>query len=154
MTYAVTVDVGIPDGTQQLDELQREGAASLLVKGLESVYAIEGPDGVEVEITDCFVGTHPEGAVLGVTVDALSWRSCSSATIRWLSGGSSSALSSCIPNLHNGAWRRPAGRRLHRRTRPSGHVATRRRGNPPTRPGSIRKKSRRCGPSSGPSPVT
>ncbi|WP_326797286.1 hypothetical protein OG946_19195 [Streptomyces sp. NBC_01808] len=70
MTYWVTVDVGTPDGAEELDELQREGAASLLAKGLESVEAIEGPDGVEVEVTDCFVGAHAEGVLLGVSVDA------------------------------------------------------------------------------------
>lgn len=62
--------MGIPDGAEELDELQREGAASLLDKGLESVEAIEGADGVEVEVTDCFVGAHAEGVLLGVSVDA------------------------------------------------------------------------------------
>ncbi|KAB8161796.1 hypothetical protein FH609_020350 [Streptomyces sp. 3MP-14] len=70
MTYWVTVEVGTPEGAVGLDELQREGAASLLAKGLESVEAIDGPDGVEVEVADCFVGAHPEGVLLGVSVDA------------------------------------------------------------------------------------
>ncbi|MGI5460002.1 hypothetical protein ACQEWB_43955 [Streptomyces sp. CA-249302] len=70
MTYAVTVDVQLPEGARELDELQREGVIFLLRKGLDSVEAIEGPDGMEVDLTDDVIAVHPGGAILKLFVDA------------------------------------------------------------------------------------
>ncbi|MFC8516241.1 hypothetical protein [Streptomyces sp. NPDC057257] len=70
MTYAVTVDVQLPAGSPELDALQREGVAFLLRKGLDSVEAIEGPDGMEVGLTDDLIAVHPGGAILKLFVDA------------------------------------------------------------------------------------
>ncbi|MFK0288905.1 hypothetical protein ACIQU6_00260 [Streptomyces sp. NPDC090442] len=70
MTYAVTVDTQIPSGASEMDELHRVGARALLEQGFDSVESIDGPDGVEVEIADTWVGVHPGGALLKVFVDA------------------------------------------------------------------------------------
>ncbi|MBO4256754.1 hypothetical protein [Streptomyces griseorubiginosus] len=70
MTYAVTVDVHLARGAQELDALQREGVIFLLRKGLDSIEAIEGPDGMQVDLTDDFIAVHPEGALLKLFVDA------------------------------------------------------------------------------------
>ncbi|WNI16830.1 hypothetical protein [Actinacidiphila sp. ITFR-21] len=70
MTYAVTVDVRLPESDPELDPLQREGVIFLLEKQLDSIESIEGPDGVEVEITDHLIAAHPGGALLKVFVDA------------------------------------------------------------------------------------
>ncbi|MCH5670892.1 hypothetical protein [Streptomyces gilvus] len=70
MTYAVTVDVHLARGAQELDALQREGVIFLLRKGLDSIEAIEGPDGMEVDLTDDLIAVHPEGALLKLFVDA------------------------------------------------------------------------------------
>jgi hypothetical protein len=70
VTYAVTVDVSVAEGAPELDALQSNGALFLLRKGLDAVESVEGPDGVEVEFTDSFVGVHPGGAVLKVFVEA------------------------------------------------------------------------------------
>ncbi|MFI6089176.1 hypothetical protein [Streptomyces sp. NPDC051218] len=70
MTYAVSVDTRIADGSSELDELQRVGAGALLEDGFESVVEIEGPDGTEVKLLDTFVGVYPGGALLKVFVDA------------------------------------------------------------------------------------
>ncbi len=70
MTYAVTVDTQIASGAPEMDELQRVGAGALLEQGFDSVESIDGPDGVEVEIADTWVGVHPGGALLKVFVDA------------------------------------------------------------------------------------
>lgn len=70
MTYAVSVDARIADGTSEMDELQRVGAGALLEDGFESVEEIAGPDGMEVKLRDTFVGVHPGGALLKVFVDA------------------------------------------------------------------------------------
>lgn len=70
MTYAVTVDTQIASGAPEMDELQRVGAGALLEQGFDSVESIDGPDGVEVEFADTWVGVHPGGALLKVFVDA------------------------------------------------------------------------------------
>lgn len=70
MKYAVTVDAQIASGSAELDALQRVGAVALLERGFDSVGAIDGPDGVEVEVLDAFVGVHPGGALMKVFVDA------------------------------------------------------------------------------------
>ncbi|MFF8843394.1 hypothetical protein ACF08N_11775 [Streptomyces sp. NPDC015127] len=70
MTYAVTVETCIPDGAPEMDELHRVGAAALLEQGFDNVEAIEGPDGVEVDLLDTVVAVHPAGAILKVFVDA------------------------------------------------------------------------------------
>ncbi|MGA5817792.1 hypothetical protein ACPC54_08040 [Kitasatospora sp. NPDC094028] len=70
MNYAVTVDTSRPEGTPELDELQRAGVIHLLREAFDAVDAIEGEDGEVVEITDTFLGVHPEGALLKVFVDA------------------------------------------------------------------------------------
>lgn len=70
VTYAVTVDTQIASGAPEMDELQRVGAGALLEQGFDSVQSVDGPDGVEVEIADTWVGIHPRGALLKVFVDA------------------------------------------------------------------------------------
>jgi hypothetical protein len=70
VTYAVTVDTCLPEGAPELDPLQREGAVFLLRKGLDSVEAIEGPDGLEIEIVDHVIAVYPGGALLKLFVDA------------------------------------------------------------------------------------
>ncbi|MEU7256567.1 hypothetical protein AB0B21_12265 [Streptomyces rimosus] len=70
MTYAVTVDTSIPTGSPEMDALQRAGAVALLEKGLGSVEAVEGPDGMEVDIFESIVAVHPGGALLTIFVDA------------------------------------------------------------------------------------
>jgi hypothetical protein len=70
VTYVVTVDTCIPEGTPEMDPLQRAGAVALIEDGFDSVQAIEGPDGVEVDLLDTIVAVHPGGALLKVIVDA------------------------------------------------------------------------------------
>ncbi|MET8330641.1 hypothetical protein [Streptomyces sp. NPDC005181] len=70
MTYVVTVETRTPEGAPELDELHRVGAIALLQQGLDSVAAIEGPDGIEVDLRDSIVAVHPGGAILTVFVDA------------------------------------------------------------------------------------
>ncbi|MFI8003716.1 hypothetical protein [Streptomyces sp. NPDC086010] len=70
MTYVVTVDTRIPEGAPEMDPLQRAGAVSLLEQGFASVDAIEGPDGLEVDLLDSIVAVYPGGALLKVFVDA------------------------------------------------------------------------------------
>ena len=70
MTYVVTVDIRIPEGTPEMDPLQRAGAVALIEDGFDPVRAVEGPDGVKVELLDTIVAVHPDGAHLKVVVDA------------------------------------------------------------------------------------
>ncbi|MGQ4385595.1 hypothetical protein [Streptomyces sp. SAS_270] len=70
MTYAVTVEVGLPVDAPELDALQREGVVLLLRRGLDSIEGIEGPDGMEVDLLDDVVAVHPGGALLKLFVDA------------------------------------------------------------------------------------
>lgn len=70
MTYVVTVDAHIPEGTPEMDPLQRAGAVALIEDGFDSVGAIEGPDGMEVDLLDSVVAVYPGGALLKVFVDA------------------------------------------------------------------------------------
>lgn len=70
VTYVVTVDTCIPEDTPEMDPLQRAGAVALIEDGFDSVRAIEGPDGVEVDLLDTIVAVHPGGALLKVIVDA------------------------------------------------------------------------------------
>ncbi|MDI5971258.1 hypothetical protein POF50_018230 [Streptomyces sp. SL13] len=70
MTYVVTVGVSTPEGASDLDALQREGVVHLLKSGLESIEAIEGPDGMEVGIEEHVIAVHPGGALLKVFADA------------------------------------------------------------------------------------
>ncbi|MFD5753326.1 hypothetical protein [Streptomyces sp. NPDC127033] len=70
MTYVVTVDAHIPEGTPEMDPLQRAGAVALIEDGFDSVEAVEGPDGMEADLLDSIVAVHPGGALLKVFVDA------------------------------------------------------------------------------------
>ncbi|MGW8377658.1 hypothetical protein [Streptomyces sp. ODS28] len=70
MTYVVTADVRISDGAPEMDALHCVGARALLDEGIESIEAIEGPDGVEVDIFDSLVAVYPGGALLKLFVDA------------------------------------------------------------------------------------
>ena len=72
VTYTVSVDTCPPDDAPELDALQRAGVIYLLQSGLDSVEAIEGEDGSEVEILDSILAVHPGGALLKLIVDALS----------------------------------------------------------------------------------
>jgi hypothetical protein len=70
VTYVVTVDTCIPEDTPEMDPLQRAGAVALIEDGFDSVRAIEGPDGVKVDLLDTIVSVHPGGALLKVIVAA------------------------------------------------------------------------------------
>ncbi|MEU1294832.1 hypothetical protein ABZ439_20635 [Streptomyces sp. NPDC005840] len=70
MTYVVTVDICLPEGTPEMDPLQRAGAVALIEDGFDSVEAVEGPDGMEADLFDSIVAVHPRGALLKVFVDA------------------------------------------------------------------------------------
>ncbi|KRD20990.1 MULTISPECIES: hypothetical protein [unclassified Streptomyces] len=70
MTYVVTVDTCIPEGTPEMDPLQRAGAVALIEDGFDSVRSVRGPEGVEVALLDTIVAVHPGGALLKVIVDA------------------------------------------------------------------------------------
>ncbi|MDX3310440.1 hypothetical protein ACWGH3_01995 [Streptomyces sp. NPDC054884] len=70
MTYVVTVDTCIPEGTPEMDPLQRAGAVALIEDGFASVRSVKGPEGVEVALLDTIVAVHPGGALLKVIVDA------------------------------------------------------------------------------------
>ncbi|MEU6110656.1 hypothetical protein ABZ853_19905 [Streptomyces albidoflavus] len=70
MTYVVTVDALIPKNTPEMDPLQRTGAVALIEDGFASVEAIDGPDGMEVDLLDTIVAVYPGGALLKVFVDA------------------------------------------------------------------------------------
>lgn len=70
MTYVVSVDACIPEGTSEMDPLQRAGAVALIEDGFDSVKSVEGPDGVQVDLVDTIVAVHPGGALLKVVVDA------------------------------------------------------------------------------------
>ncbi|MFC9227782.1 hypothetical protein ACFTZI_02220 [Streptomyces decoyicus] len=70
VTYVVSVDTCLPDGAAELDALQREGVLFLLRKGIDAIDAVEGPDGVEVEIFDSILAAHSGGALLKLFVDA------------------------------------------------------------------------------------
>ncbi|AVV44487.1 hypothetical protein PYK79_25585 [Streptomyces sp. ID05-04B] len=70
MTYVVTVDTCIPEGTPEMDPLQRAGAVALIEDGFDSVRSVKGPEGVEVALLDTIVAVHPGGALLKVIVDA------------------------------------------------------------------------------------
>ncbi|MGK5548425.1 hypothetical protein ACSNOH_27400 [Streptomyces sp. URMC 127] len=70
MTYAVTVDMCIPEGTPEMDPLQRVGAVALIESGLDSIEGIDGPNGTEVDLLDTIVAVYPGGALLKVIVDA------------------------------------------------------------------------------------
>jgi hypothetical protein len=70
VTYVVSVDTCIPQGTPEMDPLQRAGAVALIEDAFNSVRSVEGPDGVEVDLVDTIVAVHPGGAFLKVIVDA------------------------------------------------------------------------------------
>ncbi|MFC9281213.1 hypothetical protein [Streptomyces collinus] len=70
MTYVVTVAMAHPEGAPELDALQREGVIFLLRKGFDSLEAIEGPDGMEIELLDDLIAAGPSGALLRIFVDA------------------------------------------------------------------------------------
>jgi hypothetical protein len=70
VTYVVTVDTCIPDGSAEMDELHRTDATVLLRHWLDSVEAVEGSDGIEVEIVESIVSVYPGGALLKIFVDA------------------------------------------------------------------------------------
>ncbi|WP_405584803.1 hypothetical protein [Streptomyces sp. NBC_01190] len=70
MTYVVTVDTEIPVGASELDPLQREGVINLLDKHLDALEAVEGPDGVKVDVFERVIAVHPGGALLKIFVDA------------------------------------------------------------------------------------
>ncbi|WP_175412737.1 hypothetical protein [Streptomyces sp. TRM64462] len=70
MTYAVTVEMCVPDDSPEMDALHRTGATALLQRGFDAVKAIEGPDGVEADLLDVVVAVYPHGAIVKVFVDA------------------------------------------------------------------------------------
>ncbi|MER6365196.1 hypothetical protein [Kitasatospora sp. NPDC001527] len=50
--------------------MQRAGVIHLLREAFDAIEAVDGEDGEVVEITDTFIGVHPEGALLKAFVDA------------------------------------------------------------------------------------
>ncbi|MFJ4851528.1 MULTISPECIES: hypothetical protein [unclassified Streptomyces] len=70
MVYVVTVDTRIPAGGAEMDALHRTGALALLKEGFDAIEAIEGPDGIEVDLLDSIVAVHPGGAMVKVFVEA------------------------------------------------------------------------------------
>lgn len=70
MEYRLTAELVPPEGTPQLDELQRYGVAALLEEWLERVATVEGPDGVEITPYDHEVDAHAQQAVVRLLVDA------------------------------------------------------------------------------------
>lgn len=70
VTYVVTVTMAPAKGAPELDPLQREGVIFLLRKGFDSLEAVEGPDGMEIELMDDVIAAHPGGALLKLFVDA------------------------------------------------------------------------------------
>src|SRR5690349_18599663 len=85
--------------------------------GRGAVVVFEGENGEVVEITDTFIGVHPEGALLKVFVDAPSLEDAEMAVEAlveeifegcepWPSGRSTHARSSCMSTRRRRAWRR------------------------------------------------
>jgi hypothetical protein len=70
VTYFVHVDVVPPGGHPPLDALQRAGVAHLLAEALERLEGIDGPDEMSIDLDDFRVGSHPEGALLLLVLDA------------------------------------------------------------------------------------
>ncbi|MFC9390071.1 hypothetical protein [Streptomyces venezuelae] len=70
MSYVVTVETRLPDGAVVLDPLQQVGTSTLLEHGFDAVEAIEGPDGIEIDVVETIVAVHPGGAILKVFVRA------------------------------------------------------------------------------------
>ncbi|MBV2353250.1 hypothetical protein KUM39_02545 [Streptomyces sp. J2-1] len=70
MTYLVTVSTAPPKAAGELDALQREGVIFLLRRAFDSLEAIEGPDGMEIEVMDDVIAAHPGGALLKLFVEA------------------------------------------------------------------------------------
>ncbi|MFH8768942.1 hypothetical protein [Streptomyces sp. NPDC017958] len=66
----VTVAMAPPKGAPELDALQREGVIFLLRKGFDSLEAVEGPDGMEIELMDDVIAAHPGGVLVKLFVDA------------------------------------------------------------------------------------
>ncbi|MEU4076394.1 hypothetical protein [Streptomyces venezuelae] len=66
----VTVETRLPDGAVVLDPLQQVGTSTLLEHGFDAVEAIEGPDGIEIDVVETIVAVHPGGAILKVFVRA------------------------------------------------------------------------------------
>lgn len=66
----MTVALAPPKGAPELDALQREGVIFLMRKAFDSLEAIEGPDGMEIELMDDVIAAHPGGALLKLFVDA------------------------------------------------------------------------------------
>ncbi|MFF5090716.1 hypothetical protein [Streptomyces niveus] len=64
------MDTHIPEGTSEMEPLQRAGAVALIEDGFDSVEAVEGPDGLEVDLLDSIVAVYRGGALLKVFVDA------------------------------------------------------------------------------------
>ncbi len=62
--------MALPKGAPELDVLQREGVIFLLRKGFDSLEAIEGPDGMDIELMDDVIAAHPGGVLLKLFVDA------------------------------------------------------------------------------------
>lgn len=70
VSYVVTVETRLPDGAVVLDPLQQVGTSTLLEHGFDAVEAIEGPDGIEIDVVETIVAVHPGGAILKVFVRA------------------------------------------------------------------------------------
>ncbi|MER5964994.1 hypothetical protein [Streptomyces sp. NPDC002057] len=70
MSYVVTVETRLPVGADELDALRQVGASALLERGFDTVAAIEGPEGTEVDVLETIVAVHPGGAILKVFVHA------------------------------------------------------------------------------------
>jgi hypothetical protein len=70
MRLAVTVTVAPPAGTPPLDPLQAEGVAAILQDVIGRAHDAVHPDGGRITVVDRWVGSHPDGALVALIVDA------------------------------------------------------------------------------------
>ncbi|OPC77905.1 hypothetical protein B4N89_37275 [Embleya scabrispora] len=143
MTYFVHVDVVPPSGHPPLDNLQRAGIARLLAEPLEHLDGVDGPDDMSIDLDDFRIGSHPEGALVLLELDAPALEFAETAArevVEEILGNTEGleewAVASCEVKLHDALARKslaaadgpdappadPAERaRLHRRPVPDPH---------------------------------
>jgi hypothetical protein len=73
MNYPVRVDVRLDEGAPALDELQREGAASLISGALSLVAGAAQAGRSGAGLVAFQVTAHPRGAVLTLSLDVPEW---------------------------------------------------------------------------------
>lgn len=70
MDYAVTAELGPPNGVVELDPLQQEGIAAVLDRHLALVEGVSGPGGSDIDVLDYRITVHPAGASVVLALDA------------------------------------------------------------------------------------